>query len=93
MYDVSDDNSFKGLRNWIQQIEANSRTKISKVLVGNNCDNPNRVVTEEQGKKLAEDFNMAFFEASPKSNQNINEIFYYIAEEIFKLQENNNPIK
>ena len=74
-YDVTDQNSFKNIRNWIKQIEANAQTNVKKVLVGNKCDKPDRVVTEEEGKKLADDFGMNFFETSAKTNQNVNEVF------------------
>ena len=72
-YDVTDQNSFKNIRNWIKQIEANAQTSVKKVLVGNKCDKPDRVVTEEEGKKLADDYSMSFFETSAKTNQNVNE--------------------
>jgi len=80
-YDVTDQNSFKNIRNWIKQIEANAQTNVCKVLVGNKCDKPDRVVTEEEGKKLAEDFNMSFFETS------VNEVFNFLTEEILKTNE------
>ena len=35
----------------------------------------NRVVTKEDGKKLAEEFGMNFFETSAKININITEVF------------------
>jgi len=83
MYDVTDQNSFKNIRNWMKQIEANADKSVRKVLVGHKCDEPNRVVTEEEGKKFAEEFNMGFFESSAKSNKNVNEVFYYLVKEIF----------
>ena len=46
--------------NWIKQIEANAQTNVLKVWVGNNCDKPDGLATEEEGKKLADDFNMSF---------------------------------
>ena len=89
MYDISDINSFKNIRNWIKEIEANAPTNACKVLVGNNCDKPDRVVTEEEGQKLADEFNIGFFEASPKTNQNVNNVFNYLVKEIFKKQDEN----
>ena len=73
-YDVTDQNSFKNIRNWIKQIEANAQTNVCKVLVGNKCDKPDRVVTEEDGKNLANEYKMNFFETSAKTNKNINEV-------------------
>ena len=93
IYDVTDENSFKNIRNWIKQIESHAKTDVCKVLVGNNCDNPNRKVTEENGKKLGDDFNIKFFEASPKTNKNVNEVFYYLVGEILKVQEGKNVHK
>lgn len=83
-YDVTDENSFKNIKNWIKQIEQNAQTNVCKVLVGNKCDKPDRKVTEEEGKKLAADFNMSFFETSAKSNQNVNETFTFLTKEILK---------
>ena len=86
-YDVTDSNSFKNIRNWIKQIEANAQANVCKVLVGNKCDKPDRQVTEEEGKNLANDYKMAFFEASAKNNLNINEIFNFLTTEILKSNE------
>ena len=83
-YDVTDQNSFKNIRNWIKQIEANAQTSVKKVLVGNKCDKPDRVVTEEEGKKLADDFGMSFFETSAKTNHNVSEVFDHLTKEILK---------
>ena len=83
-YDVTDQNSFKNIRNWIKQIEANAQTSVKKVLVGNKCDKPDRVVSEEEGKKLADDFGMSFFETSAKTNHNVSEVFDHLTKEILK---------
>ena len=84
MYDVTDQNSFKNLSNWIKQVEAHGEKNLVKVLVGNNCDKLDRVVTEEERKKLAEDFSIGFFETSHKTDKNVSEVFYYLIDEILK---------
>ena len=84
MYDVTDQNSFKNLSNWIKQVEAHGEKNLVKVLVGNNCDKLDRVVTEEEGKKLAENFSIGFFETSPKTDKNVSEVFYYLIDVIMK---------
>ena len=86
-YDVTDNKNKKNIRNWIKQIEANAQTNVCKVLVGNKCDKPDRVVSEEDGRKLAEDYKMNFFETSAKTNQNVNEVFNFLTEEILKNNE------
>lgn len=83
-YDVTDEKSFKSITNWIKQIEQNAQTNVCKVLVGNKCDKPDRKVSEEEGQKLASDYNMSFFETSAKSNQNVNETFTFLTKEILK---------
>ncbi len=90
-YDVTDLNSFKNIRNWMKQIEQNAQNNVCKVLVGNKCDKQERTVSTEEGAKLAEDFNMKFFETSAKSNLNVNETFTYLTQEILKISENKSP--
>ena len=82
MYDVTDQHSFQLVSNWIKQIKAHGDYAVKKVLVGLKCDEPGRVVTEEQGKKLAEEYNIGFFESSAKNNKNVSEVFYYLVKEI-----------
>ena len=86
-YDVTDINSFKNIRNWIKQIEQNAQNNVCKVLVGNKCDKSDRVVSFEEGKKLAQDYGMEFFETSAKSNINVSETFTFLTKEILKNTE------
>ena len=72
-------------------IEQNAQNNVCKVLVGNKCDKQERTVSTEEGAKLAEDFNMKFFETSAKSNLNVNETFTYLTQEILKISENKSP--
>jgi small GTP-binding protein len=81
-YDVTDQESFKNISNWIKQIEANAQNSAIKVLVGNKFDKPNRVVTKEEGEKLAEEYQMKYFETSAKTGENVSEVFQYVTVEI-----------
>lgn len=83
-YDVTDDNSFKNIRNWVKQIEQNAQNNVRKVLVGNKCDRDDRKVGFEEGNKLANEFHMKFFETSAKTNYNVNETFTFLTREILK---------
>ena len=84
MYDIANQNSFKNIPNWIKQIERKIffSEKVCKVLVGNNCHTAERVVSEEEGERLAKKFNLKFFETSVKTNQNVSEVFYSLVDDI-----------
>ena len=88
VYDVCDERSFGNVKNWVNQIEQNAKSSICKVLVGNKCDKAERVITEEQGRKLAEEYNMKFYETSAKTGQNVEEAFTYLTGEILKIYKN-----
>ena len=50
IYDVTDQNSFQNVHYWLKQIERYAKDTSRKVLVGNKCDKPDRVITTEEGK-------------------------------------------
>ena len=58
-----------------------------KVLVGNKCDKNERLVSFDEGQKLAKEYGMEFFETSAKSNTNVNETFTFLTKEILKNSE------
>ena len=84
---MTDENSFKNIRNWVRQIEQNAQSNVCKVLVGNKSDREDRKVSYEEGAKLAKEFNMQFFETSAKSNYNVNETFTFLTKEILNTCE------
>ena len=61
---------------------------VIKVLVANKSDAQQlRVVDQESGRKLAEQYSVPFYECSCKSNVNIHEIFNEMTELIYKQYE------
>ena len=38
VYDVSDENSFTNVRNWMRQIDQNAAENVNRVLIGNKAD-------------------------------------------------------
>ncbi len=84
VYDITNLNSFKNVKYWINRVIENISPNKIIVLVGNKCDSHERVVSEEEGRKLAEEYNINFFEISAKTDINIEEIFDFISNEILK---------
>lgn len=83
VYDVTDRRSFESIRNWISQIQQHADVHVNKILVGNKCDMlDEKVVSTEEGKKLAEEFNMEFWEASAKNDVNVEQSFHSIAKSV-----------
>lgn len=84
IYDISERASFKSIEAWISQIHRHADTNVNIVLVGNKCDvsDEERQVTYEEGQKLAEKYDVPFYEASAKKNINVENIFVRLAEEV-----------
>lgn len=58
----------------------NADEHASIVLVGNKSDlTRDRVVTEKEGKRLAEKYSLPFYETSAKDGTNVAEVFEHLA--------------
>ncbi|XP_054280725.1 ras-related protein Rab-13 [Macrosteles quadrilineatus] len=80
MYDVTSLDSFNSLPYWLQNIKENASPNVVKVLAGNKCDSvKQRTVDPEIGQKIAESFDMPFYEVSCKHNINIDQVFLSLA--------------
>ena len=99
VYDTTNRRSFENISNWAIEIDnfKDNTLKVLKVLIGNKVDDPNRVVTESEGQKISKilGFDM-FYETSSETNQNINELFQAITEELiirnkFNIRRKINP--
>jgi len=83
VYDITEKQTFTNIRNWIGNIEQHAASNVSKILIGNKCDiEKNRVVSTDEGKELAAEYGIEFFETSAKSDINVSAAFNSIAKEI-----------
>ena len=65
------------------EVERHASDNISRILVGNKCDlEENRQVTSDEGKELAEHYNVRFLETSAKECKNVEEAFTLMTREI-----------
>ena len=83
-YDISDKWSFDQVKSWIEEVKAYSNTETNIVIVGTKCDilDSEVKVTEEEGKKLADELGVKYFETSAKTGYNVNEAYNFLIKEI-----------
>ena len=92
MYDLTNRDSFEHVTNWLNLIKQTVTSK-TIILVANKLDleEEKRIVSVEEGEKIAKDNNILFFEGSGSSGQNVDKIFTAIAETIYTdLMDDNN---
>ena len=88
VYDITDKESLEKTNFWLGQIKLNGPENAKIILVGNKCDLSNeRRVSIEEGENFAKRYNIKFFEASAKDGTNVNELFFYLANEIYQDDE------
>lgn len=82
VYDVSSRTSFASMDKWFDEAEVNTAPGVALYLVGAKTDKPNRAVSAEEGRKLAEEHGARFCEVSAKASENVRRPFVEIVDEI-----------
>jgi Ras-related protein Rab-1A len=83
VYDITDNESFNNVRNWLQEIDRYATDQVNKLLVGNKSDlQSKRAVTAETAKEFADSQNITFLETSAKDATNVENAFLKMAGEI-----------
>mmetsp|Transcript_5504 Transcript_5504/g.7026 ORF Transcript_5504/g.7026 Transcript_5504/m.7026 type:complete len:214 (-) Transcript_5504:91-732(-) len=85
VYDVTSQDSFDHVNDWLKEVNRYAAEGTCKLLVGNKSDrSADRVVTMEQAKEFADDIGVPFLETSAKSAANVEEAFLTMAGELIK---------
>ena len=85
LYDITNKKTFDNVKNWMNQIKEEVTDKVCIILVGNKIDaEEQRVVTTEEGEKMAQGFGLMFFECSAKNGENISIAFDEIIKKIIE---------
>ncbi len=85
VFDVTSQNSFDHIKEWMNNIKQFAKLGVMKVIVGNKIDlNDERIVTYNEGKNFAESFNIKYFETSAVTREGIVELFETICKDYSK---------
>lgn len=79
VFDINRKESFDMVTFWMAEIQKHALDGVTKVLVGNQIDRPDRVITTNEGKIKAELLGVEYFETSAKSGEGIESLFNYMA--------------
>lgn len=93
VYDVTDQDSFKNVKQWLKEIERYASDNVNKLLVGNKCDlKPKKVIDSKDAEDFAKNLGIPFLETSAKTAQGVEQAFMTMAAEI-KNRLANQPIQ
>ena len=85
VYDIACRDSFKEVKDWIDNCKTYSPKTVLMALIGNKCDlKENRAISTEEGQELADKYGILFYESSAKDGTNIKEIFQKTGEKIYQ---------
>ena len=88
MYDITSKLSFESIPEWIKSVKDAKGDLFPMILLGNKLDlQDKREVSIEEGKSLAEQNGMEFFETSNKEGTNINEAGLSILNKILERRQ------
>jgi Ras-related protein Rab-1A len=90
VYDVTDQESFNNVKQWLQEIDRYATGGVMKLLVGNKADlSDKKIVEYTAAKEFADALDIPFLETSALSSTNVEQAFYTMARQI-KAQMTNN---
>jgi Ras-related protein Rab-1A len=83
VYDVTDQDSFNNVKQWMNEIDRYATENVNKLLVGNKSDMTNKKVVDREGaESFASSLGIPFLETSAKNSTNVEQAFITMASEI-----------
>ncbi|OAX40038.1 ras-domain-containing protein [Rhizopogon vinicolor AM-OR11-026] len=83
VYDVTDNDTFTNVKQWLQEIDRYASEGVNKLLVGNKCDlTTKRVVEYSIAKEFADQLSIPFLETSALNATNVEQTFLTMAKQI-----------
>lgn len=94
VYDVTEQDTFNNVKQWLQEIERYASENVQKLLVGNKCDlTAKKAVEFSAAKEYADQIGIPFLETSAKNATNVEQAFMTMAAEIKKHMGNQTNTK
>jgi Ras-related protein Rab-1A len=83
VYDVTDQDSFDNVKQWLNEVDCHSSKNVQKLLVGNKCDLVSKkVVQYETVKQFADSLSIPFLETSARNAKNVEQAFLTLVAQI-----------
>uniref|UniRef100_A0A1D1YYS0 GTP-binding protein ypt1 n=1 Tax=Anthurium amnicola TaxID=1678845 RepID=A0A1D1YYS0_9ARAE len=83
VYDVTDQDTFANVKQWLQEIDRYACEGVNKLLVGNKSDLASKKVVEyAAAKEYSDQLNIPFLETSAKNATNVEQAFLTMAKQI-----------
>jgi len=83
VYDVTDQDTFTNVKQWLQEIDRYANDGVGRLLVGNKSDLTNKKVVEYSvAKEFADQLAISFLETSAKNATNVEQAFLTMAKQI-----------
>ncbi len=83
VYDVTNKNTYNHIIDWYDEA-IQYCGKIPTILVGNKIDLTNKVISKEDGIKMAKEINAEFYETSAKTGESVNNVFATLVDKIIE---------
>lgn len=87
VYDVTSQESFDHVSDWLSEVNRYANEGTCKLLVGNKSDMDDKVVKTDSAKEYADSLGIPFLETSAKNSTNVEEAFLTMAGELIRLRE------
>lgn len=87
VYDVTSQESFDHVGDWLTEVNRYASDGTCKLLVGNKSDMDDKIVNTDTAKEYADSLGIPFLETSAKNATNVEEAFLTMAQELIKLRE------
>lgn len=84
VYDVTRQDSFDHVTDWLVEVDKYANAGTCKLLVGNKSDRTDRAVQESAGKQLAANLDIPFLETSARTSENVEAAFVRLTQQLVK---------